>query len=175
MRGQGVDTKRAREDCRRRARKRSDRVASIQHEVVPGQHPRPAGGRRGLRQDRLLQRRCRAPIAPHAVEHPDEGQRHQRDYTRRRGQAHVSDCAQDTECNQRTPAANHIAADANKQCGHGGAGQTGPDDEPDRGRGQSDLRQIDREHDAGKAYGRRTKEPRRVNQRRIAFDGPHLE
>src|SRR5438552_17144732 len=39
---------------------------------VPGEHPRAPLWNGRLRQNRLIERRCRATIASHAVEHPEE-------------------------------------------------------------------------------------------------------
>ena len=122
-----------RKERRRRSGQRARRVSSIEYDVVPGEHPRPPVGSNGLGQDCLLERRCSAAIAPHAIQHPDERQRGQRDGLSSRGKRDIPSRCQQRKGNEDSPPSPRIATNTDDEGRERRTGEARTNQQPDSG------------------------------------------
>jgi hypothetical protein len=152
---------------RRRRRQCSHGVARIEDDVVKRQDPRPSlvTGRPG--QQRLLERRCRAAIASHPVQHAGKREWRQHRHAIGDREGAVAQCTQERQGHQRSSAAECVAAESHGQCRDCSTGQPGGDHDAKRRRRQSDSREMNRENDGDQSDRGRANKRREEDQRRI--------
>ncbi len=160
-----------REKGRERCRQSAQRMARVQHEVVPGERPRPPVVADRCRQDRLLERRCGAAVATHAIQHPDERERHECGGIGERRERQVADRAQYREGDEHSSSSPDIAAKTDNEGRDRRSGEANANEETNLRRGESQMRQMDRDRHANEADRRRPNEPGRVDEPCVTFPG----
>ena len=162
------DMERADQDRGQHRAQRSGRMPGVDRGVVPRHRPGAPFVRGGGREECLLQCRGGTPVAAHAVHHGQGGDDEEGQEAAGKRDRHVAEARQRAQRDQRPPPSPGVRAQAGDDGASGAGGHAGGDHEPDTGRREAAMRQVDGDQHAREAHRGGAETARGAHQRGVA-------